>query len=166
MYDRMVLLRPVGTYRKNSPDPLAVGGFGGSIGNDTDTNENGSHSRPVSDDPVRFDGVSCVTEGYLFARSDTTYITNPGEVHRTVAMTRKHIMDEDEGKRVVDSGGHEVGMITEVRSGTAYVEADPGLADTIRSKLGWNKADHDDYPLESDSIDVVTDEEIRLLDNF
>ncbi len=81
-------------------------------------------------------------------------------------MARKHITDDDEGKKVVDSGGHEVGMITEVRSGTAYVNADPGLADTIRSKLGWNEADQEDYPLEESSIDAVTDDEIRLLDNF
>ncbi len=81
-------------------------------------------------------------------------------------MARKHITDDDEGKKVVDSAGQEIGMITEVRSGTAYVNADPGLADTIRSKLGWNKADENDYPLEEKSIDSVTDDEVRLLDDF
>jgi len=81
-------------------------------------------------------------------------------------MSRRHIMDEDEGKRVVDPSGHEIGMITEVRSGTAYVDADPGLADTIRSKLGWSEADEDDYPLEESSIGSVTDDEVRLQDAF
>ncbi len=81
-------------------------------------------------------------------------------------MARKHITDDDEGKKVVDSAGQEIGMITEVRSGTAYVNADPGLADTIRSKLGWNKADEEDYPLEQKSIGSVTDDEVRLLDDF
>jgi hypothetical protein len=75
-------------------------------------------------------------------------------------------MEEDEGKKVVDSGGREVGMISEIRSGTAYVNADPGLADSIRSKLGWNEADQDDYPLEERSIDTVTDDEVRLRDHF
>lgn len=81
-------------------------------------------------------------------------------------MARNHITDEDEGKSVVNAAGQEIGMVTEVRSGTAYVDADPGLADTIRSKLGWNKADQDDYPLEANSIDTVTDDEIRLLKEF
>jgi hypothetical protein len=81
-------------------------------------------------------------------------------------MAGKKIMEEDEGKKVVDSGGRKVGMISEVRAGTAYVDADPGLADSIRSKLGWNEADQDDYPLEEGSIDSVTDDEIRLRDNF
>jgi len=81
-------------------------------------------------------------------------------------MARNHITDDDEGKKVVDSGGQEVGMISEIRSGTAYVEADPGLTDAIRSKLGWSVAEQDDYPLQEDSIDTVTDDEVRLHDNF
>lgn len=81
-------------------------------------------------------------------------------------MERDHVTDDDEGKLVVDSHGQEIGMITEVRSGTAYVNADPGLADTIRSKLGWGDADEDDYPLEGTRIHTVTDDEVRLRDNF
>lgn len=81
-------------------------------------------------------------------------------------MERDHITDDDEGKLVVDSQGQEIGMITEVRSGTAYVSADPGLADTIRSKLGWGDADEDDYPLEETRIHTVTDDEVRLRDEF
>jgi hypothetical protein len=77
-------------------------------------------------------------------------------------MERDHITDDDEGKTVVDSHGEKIGMITEVKSGTAYVDADPGLADTLRSKLGWGGADEDDFPLEDDSIHTVTDNEVRL----
>ncbi len=94
------------------------------------------------------------------------FITNPCDDHWTVAMARKHITEEDEGKKVIDSGGDEIGMVTEVKSGTAYVNADPSLADTIRSKLGWNEADQEDYPLDESSIDTVTDDEIRLRDHF
>jgi len=81
-------------------------------------------------------------------------------------MARKHITDEDEGKKVVDSSGHEIGMVTEVKSGTAFVNADPGLADKIRSKLGWNEGDQEDFTLQEHNIDAVTDDEIRLLDDF
>lgn len=81
-------------------------------------------------------------------------------------MERKHVTDDDEGKAVVDSHGEKIGMVTEVRSGTAYVSADPGLADTLRSKLGWGDADQDDYALEENRIHTVTDDEIRLKDNL
>lgn len=81
-------------------------------------------------------------------------------------MARKHVTDKDEGKRVVDSAGRKIGIVTEVKSGTAYVNADPGLTDTIRSKLGWGDADKDDYALEKNRIDTVTDDEIRLKNSF
>ena len=81
-------------------------------------------------------------------------------------MVRNHIIDDDQGKTVVNSDGQEVGMVTEVRSGTAYVDADPGLTDTIRSKLGWSKSEDEDFTLEESSIDSITDDEIRLLDKF
>lgn len=81
-------------------------------------------------------------------------------------MERKHVTDDDEGKTVVDSTGRKIGMISEVKSGTAYVNADPGLTDSIRSKLGWGDADKDDYVLDTKRIDTVTDDEIRLKDSF
>lgn len=81
-------------------------------------------------------------------------------------MERTNVTHDDEGKRVVDSSGEKIGMVTEVRSGTAYVDADPGIADTIRSKLGWGKSDEDDFALDADSIDTVTDDEIRLKDTM
>lgn len=81
-------------------------------------------------------------------------------------MERKHVTDDDEGKDVVDSSGRKIGMVTEVKSGTAYVNADPGLTDAIRSKLGWGDADEDDYALEKNRIATITDDEIRLKKSF
>lgn len=81
-------------------------------------------------------------------------------------MERNHVTDDDQGKAVVDASGQKIGMVTEVKSGAAYVNADPGLTDTIRSKLGWGDADGGDYALEENRIETVTDDEIRLKDNF
>lgn len=81
-------------------------------------------------------------------------------------MERNHVTDDDQGKVVVDSSGQDIGMITEVKSGTAYVNADPSLTDSIRSKLGWSDVDDDDYALEENRIDSVTDDEVRLKDSF
>lgn len=81
-------------------------------------------------------------------------------------MERNHVTGDDEGKTVVDSNGQKIGMVSEVRSGTAYVDPDPGLTDSIRSKLGWGEADQEDFELEEDRIHTVTDDEIRLSDSF
>lgn len=72
------------------------------------------------------------------------------------------LSESDEGKRVLDSEGEEVGMITEVRGKTAYVDPDPGLTDTIRSKLGWGSAADDSFPIQSDKVASITDDEVRL----
>ncbi|EJN60953.1 bacterio-opsin activator domain-containing protein [Halogranum rubrum] len=42
-------------------------------------------------------------------------------------MVQKMVTEDDEGKRVVDSHGETVGMVSEVKNGTAYVDPDPGI---------------------------------------
>lgn len=75
---------------------------------------------------------------------------------------RHTITDDDEGKEVVNSTGDSVGRVVEVRHGTAYVDPDPGLTDTVMSKLGWGDADEESYPLQEDAIETVTDDRIKL----
>ncbi|WP_129114266.1 PRC-barrel domain containing protein [Halegenticoccus tardaugens] len=70
--------------------------------------------------------------------------------------------EDDEGKRVVDAEGDEIGRVVEVSHGTAYVDPDPGLTDAIMSKLGWSDADEDSYPLQENAVGEVADDEIRL----
>jgi sporulation protein YlmC with PRC-barrel domain len=72
------------------------------------------------------------------------------------------LTEDDEGKNVITSDGDQVGRVVEVRHGTAQVDPDPGLTDTIRSKLGWGEGDEDSYQLDSPSIKSVTDMEIHL----
>ena len=81
-------------------------------------------------------------------------------------MERTNITDDDEGKRVVNSTGEKIGMVTGVRAGTAYVDPDPGITDSIRSKLGWGDVDQDDFALQEDRIEAITDDEIRLKGNL
>lgn len=71
------------------------------------------------------------------------------------------VTDDDEGKRVV-RGQDTVGRVVDVEHGTAYVDPDPGLTDTVKSKLGWGDADEDTYPLQDETIEEITDDEIRL----
>jgi hypothetical protein len=76
-------------------------------------------------------------------------------------MARATIDESAEGRKVVH-GDETVGRVVEVRHGTAYVEPDPGIAETVMSKLGWADADEDTYPLQESAIAEVTDDEIRL----
>ena len=71
------------------------------------------------------------------------------------------ISDHDEGKKVVVDG-EQVGMVSRVEHGTAYVDPDPGITDKVKSKLGWGDRDDDTYPLQEESVEAVTDDEIRL----
>lgn len=70
--------------------------------------------------------------------------------------------EDDEGKSVVNDQGEDVGIIADVEHGTAYVNPDPGVTDKIKSKLGWDDRDEDTYPLQEESVESVTDDEIRL----
>jgi hypothetical protein len=70
--------------------------------------------------------------------------------------------DDDEGKTVVNADGEEVGIITTVEHGTAHVDPDPGITDKIMSTLGWSDQDEDTYPLQEESVEAITDDEVRL----
>ena len=70
--------------------------------------------------------------------------------------------DGDKGKKVVNARGETVGRVVDVRHGTAYVDPDPSLGDTIMSKLGWGDADGDEYPLQEANVAEITDDEVRL----
>lgn len=71
------------------------------------------------------------------------------------------VTDDEEGKKVVQ-GTETIGRVVEVKHGTAYIDLDPGVTDTIKSKLGWGDRDEDTYPLQEESISEITDDEIRL----
>jgi len=77
-------------------------------------------------------------------------------------MTMHTFTEADEGKRVVNASGDKIGVVSGVRSDTVYVDADPSISDRIRARLGWEHVDEDDYVLDQDKIDTVTDAEIRL----
>jgi len=73
------------------------------------------------------------------------------------------ITQEDEGKPVVRENDT-LGRIVNVEHGTAYVDPDPGVTDTIMSKLGWSDETKRDetYPLADESVVEVTSDEVRV----
>lgn len=77
-------------------------------------------------------------------------------------MARTEITDDDQGKKVVNDRGDEIGIVKDVRAGTAHVDPDPGMTDQLKSKLGWGDTDEDTYPLQDEMIETVMDDEIRV----
>jgi hypothetical protein len=69
---------------------------------------------------------------------------------------------DDEGKDVVNANGDQIGIVSEVDAGTAYVDPDPGITDSLKSQLGWGDADEETYPIDESNVEAVTDREIRL----
>lgn len=72
------------------------------------------------------------------------------------------LSESDEGKEVVNASGETIGRVVDVQHGTAHVDPDPGLTDSIMSKLGWAEGDEETYQLDSSAIETVTDDEIRI----
>lgn len=70
--------------------------------------------------------------------------------------------EDDQGKTVVTADGDEIGSVSGVEGRRAYVDPDPGITDRIKSALGWQDVDEEDYALEESQVDTVTDDEIRL----
>ena len=73
-----------------------------------------------------------------------------------------NLTEDDEGKKVVTDDGEEIGVVADVSGGTAYVEPDPGMFDTIKAKLDWGDPGEDTYPVSTDDVANVTDDEVRL----
>ncbi|WP_267643692.1 PRC-barrel domain containing protein [Haloarchaeobius amylolyticus] len=76
-------------------------------------------------------------------------------------MSTTTLTEDAEGKTVVKDGDA-VGIVAEVKNGTAYVKPNPDITDKLYVKLGWSERGEDTYPLQEEAIDTVTDDEIQL----
>jgi hypothetical protein len=74
--------------------------------------------------------------------------------------------DDDEGKTVVDASDTTLGLVTAVEGERAYVDPDPGLADSLMSDLGWESGSEEDYTVHQDAVDTTTDEKVYLQGNL
>ncbi|MFB6164346.1 MAG: hypothetical protein ABEJ31_04230 [Haloarculaceae archaeon] len=74
--------------------------------------------------------------------------------------------DDDVGKPVVVPTGDQVGMVTAVEDGVAYVDPHPGLTEKVSAALGWGGADEEDFVLDDDRIDRITNDAVRLSGDF
>lgn len=74
------------------------------------------------------------------------------------------VSEDDVGKLVVDTVGRELGIVTEIRQGTAYIDPEPGVVARLRRRLGIGSGGGGTVPLYENRITRVTDEAIRITD--
>lgn len=80
------------------------------------------------------------------------------------AMTAD-LTDDDRGKTVVH-GTERIGTVTDVRSGTAYVDVDfDHVPEGLRRTLGWQEG-NPPYTIEEDAVTAVANAEVRLRDDL
>ncbi|WP_276301064.1 hypothetical protein [Halorussus lipolyticus] len=72
--------------------------------------------------------------------------------------------DDDVGKDVVDANDEKVGVVTEVDedANRLYVDPNPGLAQRVKTRLGWEGHDDDAYSVEPDRISKIDDDYVHL----
>lgn len=75
----------------------------------------------------------------------------------TIALTK-----DDEGKRVIESDGSDVGMVTKIRHGTAHVEAEPDVVETLQTELDAGGSDENTYAVSEEDIERIDDETVVL----
>ncbi|ADE05078.1 hypothetical protein G3A49_11150 [Haloferax volcanii] len=70
----------------------------------------------------------------------------------------------DEGKFLMDEEAEQIGIVTEVDTDAqiAYVEPDPDIAEAVLQGLGFGDADGDDIEVPAESVETVTDSELRV----
>ncbi|WP_266081128.1 hypothetical protein [Haladaptatus caseinilyticus] len=76
------------------------------------------------------------------------------------------LSSEDEGKFLMDAEGEQLGIVSEVKGDTAFVDPDPSIPEAWLEVLGWSSADEDHLSVPADSIETVTDKEVRLRDDL
>lgn len=74
----------------------------------------------------------------------------------------KTLTEADVGKRVVNADGSAVGRIVDVEDGRGYVATDPGLIESIKTRIGFKPSTEDAHPLDEGSIERITDDAVYL----
>ena len=71
---------------------------------------------------------------------------------------------QDEGKVLIDIEGEEIGVVTAVdpNEQVAFVDPEPGIADSVIQGLGFGNANDDDIEVPADSVATITDTELRV----
>lgn len=74
----------------------------------------------------------------------------------------------DEGKFLMDVEAAQIGVVTEVDTDeqVAYVDPEPGIAESVVQGFGFSDASEDDIEVPGESVETVTDTELRVAKNL
>ncbi len=75
----------------------------------------------------------------------------------TVSLT-----EDEQGKTVVEADGTEVGVVADVRHGTAHVEAEPSVVEKLKTELGAGGSDENTYALSEEAVENVEEDTVML----
>lgn len=67
---------------------------------------------------------------------------------------------DDEGKRVVDSDGTDVGTIADVQHGTAHVEASPDVVEDLKTQFDAGQYGENTYAIQDDDVARIDDDRV------
>ncbi|NEU58549.1 PRC-barrel domain containing protein [Halorussus sp. MSC15.2] len=75
------------------------------------------------------------------------------------------LSDDDRGKTVV-SDTERIGTVTDVRSGTAYVDPDwDHVPEDLRDALDWEEGD-DHHTIDEDEVTAIQNSQVRLREDL
>lgn len=77
-----------------------------------------------------------------------------------------NVTEADEGKAVVAANGERIGTAEGIEDGSVRVDLDTDVTHAVRTSMEWDDPDRDTFELQNAAIDEVTDDEIRLVDEF
>jgi hypothetical protein len=74
----------------------------------------------------------------------------------------------DEGKFLMDVEATQIGVVTEVDTDeqVAHVDPEPGIAESVVQGFGFGDASEDDIEVPGESVETVTDTELRVAKNL
>ncbi|MFC6723150.1 hypothetical protein ACFQE1_01835 [Halobium palmae] len=74
--------------------------------------------------------------------------------------------EDDEGKVVVDASGNTLGLVTGIEDGTASVDPDPSLTETVKADMGWANTESDEYTVDESAVETKAEEKLHLRGNL
>lgn len=99
-------------------------------------------------------------EGVREAEAETAELET-GTVERGPVEPTVEVTEDEVGKTVINTYGDEIGVVSEVRGGTLYVDPDAGLTEKVASRFGWGGGE-ESYPVEARRIESITADEVEI----
>ena len=72
------------------------------------------------------------------------------------------VKPDDEGKKVVDHTGTKIGRLLEVDNDRLWVDPNPSLLATFKSKMGVGRRTDSSYTVDASDVDIITLDAVQV----